>query len=135
MLNNMNQSKSLIKHPAMRILQYTFMFRASLGTLFFQGITIFPRENELIFLGKMKFPWEKCGFQTNLTLRVNLVPISITKDGYPNRISCFVQSLMHLDVEYYVARASNRHIDTTKMFDGVLAHFMTNWKLEVVEGP
>jgi len=42
---------------------------------------------------------------------------------------------MHLDVEYYVARASNIHIDTTKMFDGVLAHFMTNWKLEVVEGP
>jgi hypothetical protein len=27
-----------------------------LGTPFFQGISIFPRENELIFLGKMKTP-------------------------------------------------------------------------------
>jgi hypothetical protein len=30
-----------------------------LGTLFSQGISIFPRENELISLGKMKIPWEK----------------------------------------------------------------------------
>jgi hypothetical protein len=29
-------------------------FRASLGTPFFQEISIFPRENELIFLRKMK---------------------------------------------------------------------------------
>jgi hypothetical protein len=28
--------------------------RASLGARFFQGILIFPRENELISLGKMK---------------------------------------------------------------------------------
>jgi hypothetical protein len=33
-------------------------FRASLGTLFSQGIPIFPRENELISLGKMKNPWD-----------------------------------------------------------------------------
>jgi hypothetical protein len=33
-------------------------FRVSLGTTFFQGISIFSRENELIFLGKMKIPWK-----------------------------------------------------------------------------
>jgi hypothetical protein len=33
-------------------------FSASLGTIFSQGIPIFPRENELISLGKMKIPWE-----------------------------------------------------------------------------
>jgi hypothetical protein len=34
------------------------MFRASLGTLISHGIFIFPRENELISLGKMKITWE-----------------------------------------------------------------------------
>jgi hypothetical protein len=29
-----------------------------LGTTFFQGISIFPRENELISLGKIKTRWE-----------------------------------------------------------------------------
>jgi hypothetical protein len=29
-----------------------------LGTLFSQGIPIFPRENELISLGKIEIPWE-----------------------------------------------------------------------------
>jgi hypothetical protein len=29
-----------------------------LGTPFFQGISIFPWENELIYLGKMKITWE-----------------------------------------------------------------------------
>jgi hypothetical protein len=29
-----------------------------LGTPFFHGIPIFPRENELIFLGKIGIPWE-----------------------------------------------------------------------------
>jgi hypothetical protein len=29
-----------------------------LATLFFHGISNFLRENELIFLGKMKNPWE-----------------------------------------------------------------------------
>jgi hypothetical protein len=29
-----------------------------LGTLISHGIFIFPRENELISLGKMKIPWE-----------------------------------------------------------------------------
>jgi hypothetical protein len=29
-----------------------------LGTLFFQGIHIFPRKNELISLGKMKIHWK-----------------------------------------------------------------------------
>jgi hypothetical protein len=33
-------------------------FRASLGTLIFHGIFIFPRENELISLVKMKNPWK-----------------------------------------------------------------------------
>jgi hypothetical protein len=32
--------------------------RASLGTLISHGIFIFPRENELISLGKMKIPWK-----------------------------------------------------------------------------
>jgi hypothetical protein len=52
---------------------------------------------------------------------VNLIPMSIAKDGYPNRRYCFLQSLTLLDVEYYVAKlietpqwklSSNRHIDT-----------------------
>jgi hypothetical protein len=34
------------------------LLRASLGTLFSHGISIFPRENELISLGKLKIPWE-----------------------------------------------------------------------------
>jgi hypothetical protein len=32
--------------------------RASLGTLISHGIFVFPRENELISLRKMKIPWE-----------------------------------------------------------------------------
>jgi hypothetical protein len=32
--------------------------RVSLGIPIFQGISIFPWENELISLGKMKIPWE-----------------------------------------------------------------------------
>jgi hypothetical protein len=32
--------------------------RASLGTIFSQGIFIFPWENELISLGKMEIPWK-----------------------------------------------------------------------------
>jgi hypothetical protein len=35
-----------------------FSIRASLGTLISYGIFIFPMENELISLGKMKIPWE-----------------------------------------------------------------------------
>jgi hypothetical protein len=35
-----------------------FTFRASLGTPFSHGISIFSRENELISLGKVKIPWE-----------------------------------------------------------------------------
>jgi hypothetical protein len=31
---------------------------ASLETLLYQGISIFPRENELISLVKMEIPWE-----------------------------------------------------------------------------
>jgi hypothetical protein len=34
------------------------ILRASLGTLISHGIFIFPRENELISLGKMKIPWK-----------------------------------------------------------------------------
>jgi hypothetical protein len=43
--------------------------RASLRTLFSQRIPIFPRENELIFLGKIEILWEN-GFQTSPDLRV-----------------------------------------------------------------
>jgi hypothetical protein len=32
--------------------------RASLVTLFFRGISIFPKENELISFKKMKIPWK-----------------------------------------------------------------------------
>jgi hypothetical protein len=32
-----------------------------LGTPFFQGISIFPSENELNSLGKMEIPWENEG--------------------------------------------------------------------------
>jgi hypothetical protein len=40
-------------------LQRMGMFvRASLEAQFFQGILIFSRENELIFFGKMKIPWD-----------------------------------------------------------------------------
>jgi hypothetical protein len=35
-----------------------FLFRASLGTPISRGISIFPWENELISLGKMKIPWK-----------------------------------------------------------------------------
>lgn len=35
---------------------------------------------------------------------VNLISMSIAKDGYPNRRSCFLQSLTPLDVEYHVTR-------------------------------
>jgi hypothetical protein len=34
------------------------LIRPSLATLFFQGILIFPRENKLISLGKIKTPWK-----------------------------------------------------------------------------
>jgi hypothetical protein len=34
------------------------MIKASLGTLFSQRIHIFPIENELISLGKIKIPWK-----------------------------------------------------------------------------
>jgi hypothetical protein len=44
--------------PHLAIAGQTLCFRASLGTLISHGIFIFPRENELIFLGKMKIPWE-----------------------------------------------------------------------------
>jgi hypothetical protein len=87
MLNNMNQSKSLIKHPAMRILQYTFMFRASLGTLFFQGITIFPRENELIFFAKMRIPWKngvpKLALIEHLLLGTVIKFQDVAQNNYP----------------------------------------------------
>ena len=42
------------RHP----LHLFFSFRVSLGTLFYQGIPIFPKENELISL-------EKIGFSTS----------------------------------------------------------------------
>jgi hypothetical protein len=46
---------------------YISLLRASLGTLFSQWISIFPKENELIFLGKMKIPRENGSFfQTSL---------------------------------------------------------------------
>jgi hypothetical protein len=32
------------------------ILRASLGTIFFHGIYIFPRENELIFIEKIEIP-------------------------------------------------------------------------------
>jgi hypothetical protein len=37
---------------------FTNSVRASLRTLIFHGIFIFPRENELISLGKIKIPWK-----------------------------------------------------------------------------
>jgi hypothetical protein len=44
--------------------------RASLGTPIYQEISIFPWENELISLGKMKIPW-KIGVP-KLALKVKL---------------------------------------------------------------
>jgi hypothetical protein len=41
-----------------RLFKALSTLRASLGTRFSQGISIFPRENVLISLGKMKNPWE-----------------------------------------------------------------------------
>jgi hypothetical protein len=35
-----------------------YAVRASLETPFFYGISIFPRKNELISLGKIEIPWE-----------------------------------------------------------------------------
>jgi hypothetical protein len=37
-------------------LEDEILLRACLGTLISHGIFIFPRENELIFLGKLKIP-------------------------------------------------------------------------------
>jgi hypothetical protein len=34
------------------------MLRASLGTLIFQGISIFPMEISLFFYGKIEITWE-----------------------------------------------------------------------------
>jgi hypothetical protein len=46
-LNSNFASKGKIQHV-----------RASLATPFSQGIPVFPRENELTSLGKMKIPWK-----------------------------------------------------------------------------
>jgi hypothetical protein len=35
-----------------------YIFRASLGTTFFQGFFVFPREISSFSLGKLKIPWE-----------------------------------------------------------------------------
>jgi hypothetical protein len=56
----------------MDVIFSTFPLRASLGTLISHGIFIFPRENELISLGKMKIPWE----------------ISVPKLALKNTIKC-----------------------------------------------
>ena len=37
---------------------HVIQIRASLGTPFFQGISIFPKKNELICLGKIEIPWK-----------------------------------------------------------------------------
>jgi hypothetical protein len=41
------------------------IFRVSLGTLFSQGIFIFPREISSFTLGKIEIPREKWSFQTS----------------------------------------------------------------------
>jgi hypothetical protein len=47
-----------------------FKFRASLRTLFFQGIPIFLRKNKLISFGKMEIPWKNS--VSKLALRASL---------------------------------------------------------------
>jgi hypothetical protein len=47
--------------------------RASLGTLIFHEIFIFPRENELISLRKMKIPCEISVFKLALKFHIILV--------------------------------------------------------------
>jgi hypothetical protein len=50
---------------------------ASLGTPFSHGNYIFPRENELIFIGKMEIPWENVVPKLALRLfSVFIFPIS-----------------------------------------------------------
>jgi hypothetical protein len=56
------------------------VFRASFGTLISHGIFIFPRENELIYLGKMKIPWEIS--VPKLALNVYNVCLITTMDKY-----------------------------------------------------
>jgi hypothetical protein len=46
------------------------LFRASLGTPFSQGITIFPREISSFSLGKFEIPWKNS--VPKLALRVRL---------------------------------------------------------------
>jgi hypothetical protein len=53
-----------------------YRLRASLGTLISHGIFIFPRENELISLGKMKIPWKITA--PKLALKVFLVILERT---------------------------------------------------------
>lgn len=45
-------SMDVLSVSAYRLFPYSNL--ASLGTLFFQKISIFPRKNRLIFFGKMK---------------------------------------------------------------------------------
>jgi hypothetical protein len=60
-------------------------FRASLGTTFSHGISIFPKENELISLGKMEFPWENVF--PKLALKLNAAAVFHTTRGIPFRAS------------------------------------------------
>jgi hypothetical protein len=71
-------------------LAYSFFysFRASLGTLISHGIFIFPRENELISLGKMKILWEIS--VPKLALRIFYMSVGIV---YIRDITDFAASL------------------------------------------
>jgi hypothetical protein len=57
-----------------------FNLKASLETLFFHGIFIFSKENELFFLGKMKFPLE------NVVSKEALIILSATGPHVPKDI-------------------------------------------------
>jgi hypothetical protein len=57
-LMNILKTNIMLNKRNVKNILYVSKLRASLGTPFSQGIPIFPRENELISLGKMKIPWE-----------------------------------------------------------------------------
>jgi hypothetical protein len=60
-----------IPHEHIPFCKRFFPFRVSLGTIFSHRISIFPRENELISLGKIEIPWENVVPKLALTIYFN----------------------------------------------------------------
>jgi hypothetical protein len=76
--------------------------RASLGTPFFHGIFIFIRENELISLEKMKFPWK------------NVIPKLALLDKNPSGFGYLLPSLS-TSVTLYMNRVRGKGLSREAM--------------------